>query len=108
MSVVATVGRTRTQACIPGAQRLLAASRAAGMSIVHTLEAHKPDLSDLHPAKLNRGHPPAGMRIGDKSGMGRILVRNEPGNGIVDEVAPKEVCRLRTAFVPSTSTASNS
>ena len=66
------------------------------MSIVHTLEAHKPDLSDLHPAKLNRGHPPAGMRIGDKSGMGRILVRGEPGNGIVDDVAPKEVWSPRT------------
>ena len=81
----------RSQACIPGAQRLLAACRSAGMAIVHTLEAHKPDLSDLHPSKLTRGHPPEGMRIGDKSDMGRILVRNEPGNGIVDEVAPKEV-----------------
>lgn len=28
------------------------------------------------------------MRIGDKAAMGRILVRNEPGNGIVDDVAP--------------------
>ena len=68
------------------------------MSIVHTLEAHKADLSDLHPSKLNRGHPPAGMRIGDKSGMGRILVRDEPGNGIVDDVAPKEACSPRIAL----------
>ena len=75
------------------------------MAIVHTLEAHKPDLSDLHPAKLNRGHPPAGMRIGDKSGMGRILVRDEPGNGIVDDVAPKEVWSSRTASVLSSSSA---
>ncbi|KAK9820351.1 hypothetical protein WJX72_009346 [[Myrmecia] bisecta] len=76
------------QACIPGAQRLLAAARKAGLPIVHTLEAHKADLSDLHPAKLTRGKCPVGMRIGDQSSMGRILIRGEPGNGIVDDVAP--------------------
>lgn len=61
------------------------------MAIVHTLEAHKPDLSDLPIAKKNRGNPATGMRIGDKAAMGRILVRNEPGNGIVDDVAPMAV-----------------
>jgi nicotinamidase-related amidase len=30
------------------------------------------------------------MRIGDVSGMGRILVAGEHGNGIVEEVAPVE------------------
>ena len=34
----------------------------------------------------------AGMRIGDEAAMGRILVRNEPGNSIIDEVAPIAVC----------------
>lgn len=78
------------KACVPGARTLLAACRGAGMTIVHTLEAHKPDLSDLHPAKARRGNPPPGRRIGDDSDMGRILVRNEPGNGIIEELAPAE------------------
>jgi hypothetical protein len=39
------------------------------------------------------------MRIGDSGpgGMGRILIRNEDGNGIVDEVAPIEVRRVGLA-----------
>jgi nicotinamidase-related amidase len=78
--------------CLPAAARLLAAARKGGMAVVHTLEAHKPDLSDLHESKLTRGNPPEGMRIGDVAdpAMGRILVAGEPGNGIVDEVAPVE------------------
>ncbi|KAG2428766.1 hypothetical protein HXX76_011467 [Chlamydomonas incerta] len=82
----------RLRACLPGAAALLAACRAAGMHVVHTLEAHKPDLSDLHPAKFKRGNLPPGMRIGDvlSGDMGRILIRDEPGNGIVPEVAPAE------------------
>ncbi len=79
------------QACVPGAQRLLAACRKAGITVVHTMEAHKADLSDLHPAKLTRGNVPKGLRIGDAASMGRILIRDEPGNGIIDEVAPLEV-----------------
>ena len=54
------------------------------------MEAHKPDLSDLPRSKLTRGNPEKGMRIGDVGSMGRILISNEPGNGIVDEVAALE------------------
>lgn len=78
------------KACLPGAARILTAARAAGIKVVHTLESHKPDLSDLPRSKLLRGNPPEGLRIGDKGDMGRILVRGEPGNGIIDEVAPIE------------------
>ncbi|KAL4430614.1 hypothetical protein ABPG77_005854 [Micractinium sp. CCAP 211/92] len=76
------------KAYLPAAQRLLAAARSAGMLVVHTLEAHKPDLSDLPPSKLHRGNLPPGLRIGDEGSMGRILIAGEHGNGIVDEVAP--------------------
>eukprot|EP00879_Flechtneria_rotunda_P016381 GHRR01017138.1.p1 GENE.GHRR01017138.1~~GHRR01017138.1.p1 ORF type:complete len:326 (+),score=82.34 GHRR01017138.1:1675-2652(+) len=81
---------TLLRSCLPAAANLLAACRTAAMPIIHTMEAHKPDLSDLPPAKLNRGCLPEGLRIGDKGHMGRILVRGEPGNGIVDEMAPLE------------------
>ena len=47
--------------------------------------------TDLHPSKLKRGNLPEGLRIGDKGAMGRILIAGEPGNGVVDELAPIEV-----------------
>jgi nicotinamidase-related amidase len=57
--------------------RVLAACRAAGMLVVHTREGHRPDLTDLAPAKYRRGNFATG--IGDPGPMGRILVRGEPG-----------------------------
>ena len=65
---------------------LLAASRAAGLLVIHTREGHRPDLSDCPPAKLTRSPP--GMRIGDAGPMGRILVRGEAGHDIIPELAP--------------------
>jgi hypothetical protein len=38
------------------------------MPVVHTLEAHYPDLSDAPLAKLTRGQLPVGLRIGDEVG----------------------------------------
>ena len=67
-------------------QRLLAAWRERGLMVVHTREGHKPDLSDLPPAKLSRGRGAA--RIGDAGPMGRLLVRGEPGHAIIPELAP--------------------
>ncbi len=68
------------------AKRVLAACREAGMFVVHTREGHRPDLSDLPPAKYRRGSAP--LRIGDKGSMGRLLVRGERGHDIVDELSP--------------------
>jgi nicotinamidase-related amidase len=78
---------SRLAAIIPQTRRLLAGCRAAGLSIVHTREAHAPDLSDCPPAKRARGH--AALRIGDEGPMGRILVAGEPGNAIVPALAPE-------------------
>jgi len=73
-------------AIVPTVARLLAACRSAGMTIIHTREAHRADLSDCPPAKLLRGN--SKMRIGDEGPMGRILVAGEPGNDILPAVAP--------------------
>lgn len=67
-------------------QAVLAAARAADMLVIHTREGHRADLSDAPPAKVERGPP--GQRIGDPGPMGRILIRGEPGHGIIDALAP--------------------
>ncbi|MBE7942645.1 MULTISPECIES: isochorismatase family cysteine hydrolase [Ramlibacter] len=75
------------RAIIPSCQQVLAAWREAGGLVVHTREAHAPDLSDCPPAKRQRGNP--ALRIGDPGPMGRILVAGEPGNAIIPELAPR-------------------
>ncbi|MFT3858417.1 MAG: isochorismatase family cysteine hydrolase [Aquabacterium sp.] len=74
------------QAIVPTVQRVLTAWREAGGYVVHTRESHRPDLSDCPPAKIHRGSP--SLRIGDEGPMGRILIRGEPGNAIIPELAP--------------------
>ena len=77
---------SRLRGVIAPLQRTLAATRAAGVTVIHTREGHLPDLSDCPPAKLERGRP--SMRIGDLGPNGRILIRGEHGHGIIDELAP--------------------
>jgi nicotinamidase-related amidase len=74
------------EAIVPACRAVLLGWRAAGGLVVHTREAHLPDLSDCPPAKRNRGNP--SLRIGDAGPMGRILVTGEPGNQIIDALAP--------------------
>jgi nicotinamidase-related amidase len=69
------------------AAAVLTAARACGVPIIHTLETHKPDLSDLPAAKLLRC-PAIGKALEAEPARGRLLVAGELGNGIVDEVAP--------------------
>jgi biuret amidohydrolase len=74
------------QAIVPTLKQLLDAFRVNGLPVFHTIECHRPDLSDCPPSKLNRGGE--GLKIGDRGPMGRILVVGEPGNAIIPELAP--------------------
>ena len=65
---------------------LLAAWRAAGLTVLHTREGHRPDLADLPPAKKIRGK--SAKTIGDPGPMGRILIRGEAGHDIIPELYP--------------------
>ena len=42
---------------VPDVKRLIEGFRDAGLPVIHTMECHRPDLSDLPPAKRNRGNP---------------------------------------------------
>jgi nicotinamidase-related amidase len=77
---------SRLQVIVPTLSRLFAAWRSRGLTMIHTQEGHKPDLSDCPPSKRLRGK--SGLRIGDAGPMGRILVLGEPGNDFVPELKP--------------------
>jgi len=74
------------QAIIPTVKKVLTFWRQIEGLVIHTRESHLPDLSDCPVAKRDRGNP--SLRIGDKGPMGRILVRGEPGNAIIQELLP--------------------
>jgi biuret amidohydrolase len=74
-----------TRAPIGPIATVLAAMRAKGYHVFHTRECHRPDLSDLPPAKRDRSRPV--LRIGDPGPMGRILIAGEPGAEIIRELA---------------------
>ncbi len=76
----------RLGAIVPTVAKLIGLFRRQGWPILHTREAHLSDLSDCPPAKIRRGD--AAIRIGDTGPMGRLLVRGEPGNQILPELAP--------------------
>lgn len=77
---------SRLLAIVPTVAALLALFRAKGWPVIHTREAHLPDLSDCPPAKIARGD--ASPRIGEVGPMGRLLVRGEAGNQILPALAP--------------------
>lgn len=79
---------SRLSAIIPATARLIGLFRAEGWPVIHTREAHRPDLSDCPPSKIARGNAP--LRIGEEGPMGRLLVAGEPGNAIVPALAPAD------------------
>lgn len=75
-------------AIVPTVGKLIRGFRDAGLPVVHTMECHRPDLSDCPPSKRERGDP--SLRIGDFGPMGRLLISGEPGTAIVAELSPIE------------------
>ena len=94
----------RLEAIIPTTAALLGLFRDVGWPVIHTREAHLPDLSNCPPSKIARGEP--GLRIGDHGKMGRILIEGEPGQAyrrgqrvrgvVVTDAAIEEVAPTRT------------
>ena len=74
------------RSAIEPTRRVLEAARAAGLTVIHTREGHRPDLADCPPNKLTRN---GATFIGTDGPMGRVLVRGEEGHDIVAELAPR-------------------
>ena len=77
---------SRLRSAIEPTRAVLAAFRDRDWPVIHTREGHRPDLTDLFPAKRDRGNP--SLRIGEDGPMGRLLVRGSAGHDIVPELAP--------------------
>jgi len=84
----AGVDVSRLRATLGPVCALIDAARIAGLRIAYTREGHRPDLSDCPSAKRERSRH-AGAEIGSTGPLGRLLVRGEPGHGLVDELQPR-------------------
>lgn len=72
---------------IERAQVLLAVARRHSLTVIHTREGYAPDLSDVDDYRL-RGDDDC--KIGSKGPLGRLLIRGEYGQDIIDELKPLE------------------
>jgi nicotinamidase-related amidase len=72
---------------VPAIQAVLQQARRLGMPVIFTREGHRADLTDCPPAKIERTEW-VGHTIGKRGPLGRLLVSGEPGNAIIDELAP--------------------
>lgn len=76
-----------TQKPIQPLKTLLAALRKTPITIIHTREGHRLDLSDCPPHKLARSkHQQA--EIGSEGPMGRLLIRGSKSHDFVDGLQP--------------------
>ncbi|EDX84977.1 isochorismatase family protein [Synechococcus sp. PCC 7335] len=76
-----------TQQPIRPLKALLAALRQTPITIIHTREGHRPDLSDCPPHKLDRSKRQK-AEIGSEGMMGRLLTRGSKSHDFVDELQP--------------------
>ena len=77
---------SRLKPSVPVVGELLDEFRRKKLTVVHTKECHRPDMTDCPPAKRSRGG--GKLCIGDPGPMGRILVDGQPGNDFVAELQP--------------------
>ena len=78
----------RLRAPIEPIRQLLGAARRRGLFIVHTREGHRPDLSDLPETKRRRAQA-SNAPIGSDGPLGRLMLRGEYGNDLIDELQPE-------------------
>ena len=72
---------------IPNTKELLEKARELGLTIIFTRENYASDLSDCSQIKLQRSEN-AGAKYGEQGPMGRLMIRGEYGNDIIDELTP--------------------
>jgi nicotinamidase-related amidase len=75
-------------AIVPSVARVLEAVRGAGLFVVFTVEAHRPDLIDLPANKLWRSER-LGRAVGAEGPLGRHLVQGAAGATVVAALAPR-------------------
>lgn len=78
---------TQTQKPIQPLKQLLSTLRQTPVTVIHTREGHRPDLSDCPPHKLARSKN-QNAEIGSKGEMGRLLTRGSKSHDFVDELQP--------------------
>ncbi|MEM6352473.1 MAG: isochorismatase family cysteine hydrolase [Cyanobacteria bacterium P01_D01_bin.14] len=80
---------SRTRQPIQPLQALLKGLRSTPVTIIHTREGHRTDLSDCPPHKLARSQK-QNAPIGSEGPMGRRLTRGSKSHDFVDELQPVE------------------
>ncbi|MBT9312251.1 cysteine hydrolase family protein [Leptothoe kymatousa] len=78
---------TLTQQPIEPLKQLLSVLRQTPVTVIHTREGHRPDLSDCPPHKLARSKN-QNAEIGSEGKMGRLLTRGSKSHNFVDELQP--------------------
>lgn len=72
---------------VPSVAKTIALARSTGIGVIYTVEAHRPDLSDLPARKAWRAEK-LGAPIGGAGPLGRHLVIGQRGTTVLDELAP--------------------